>query len=293
MRVVRERYRRRALRRGDFGEHSGAARCSASGQASGACLFRLLTEEGPRFARLERLRGPDTAAPYFARSARAVRHTALLVGTSLDSPRYRPPAPPVPPPASASRNDDATPYAAWCERLRGGDGAAFTELFDDLHPALLRYAWRLLRDEDAAQDVVQDAFLRLWRRRATLDPTRSIRSLMYTTVHNRSLNWIRDRKLHAQPDDEIALRAWDTTPDASARLDADRLQDRLDGWIARLPDRRREAFVLSRYQGLTHAEIAEVMGLTPRTVNTHIVLALRDLRERLRTLSPEDPAFQL
>jgi RNA polymerase sigma-70 factor (ECF subfamily) len=182
----------------------------------------------------------------------------------------------------------ADPYAAWCRRLRRGDQAAFSDLFDELHPALLRYAWRLVRDEEAAQDVVQDAFLRLWRRRETLDPSRSLRSLLYTTVHNRALNWIRDRNLHARPEDTLDARVSAETVDEAGRMDAERLRAFLDAWIARLPPRRREAFVLSRYQGLTHAEIADVMGLTPRTINTHIVLALRDLRERLDLFHRDD-----
>ena len=67
------------------------------------------------------------------------------------------------------------------------------------------------------------------------------------------------------------------------------LDERLRMFIEQMPDRRREAFMLSRYEGLSHEEIAQVMKLTPRTVNTHIVLALKDLRNRLGALQPDRP----
>ena len=58
-------------------------------------------------------------------------------------------------------------------------------------------------------------------------------------------------------------------------------------WIDELPPRRREAFRLSRFDGLSHDEIARVMALTPKTVNNHIVLALQTLRERLAHFDPD------
>jgi len=72
-------------------------------------------------------------------------------------------------------------------------------------------------------------------------------------------------------------------PNADELLDAEDLGVRIREWISELPPKRREAFQLSRFDGLSHEEIAEVMNVAPRTVTNHIMLALQHLRDRLRT----------
>jgi RNA polymerase sigma-70 factor (ECF subfamily) len=69
-------------------------------------------------------------------------------------------------------------------------------------------------------------------------------------------------------------------------LHANVLEKNIKAWVEDLPDRQREAFVLSRFNGLSHDEIAAVMGVSPRTVNNHIVRALKTLRDHVRALEP-------
>ena len=71
-------------------------------------------------------------------------------------------------------------------------------------------------------------------------------------------------------------------PTPEETIDAESLKERLREWISELPPKRREAFQLSRFEGLSHEEIAEVMNLAPRTVTNHIMLALQQLRDRLQ-----------
>ncbi len=168
------------------------------------------------------------------------------------------------------------------KRLRLSDRNAFSELFEAMHPMLLRYAWSFVNSEDTARDVVQDVFMKLWQIRTDINPSRSLKALLYTMVRNLSLN-----KLRSAHNDHISLPEHgliDSAPAADDVLDAGILRAEIARCIQELPNRRREAFMLSRYEGLTHAEIAAVMNLTPRTVSTHIVLALRDLRRRLSAL---------
>ena len=180
-------------------------------------------------------------------------------------------------------SDDS--FEQWSRRLQSSDQRAFSELFDAMHGALRRYAWRFTSDEEAARDVVQDAFLKLWSIRAEIDPKRSLKALLYTMVRNLSLNHNRAAQ-HTNgvlPEHDLH----DHNPGADENFDADMLDAFLRRCIDEMPERRREAFVLSRYEGLSHEEIAQIMNLTPRTVNTHIVLALKDLRSRLSALQPQ------
>ncbi len=180
-------------------------------------------------------------------------------------------------------SDDS--FIRWSERLQSSDQRAYSELFEAMHVVLLRYAWRFTGDQEAARDIVQDAFLKLWQIRADVDPKRSLKALLYTMVRNLALNYKRAAQHTSGVFPEHDLH--DRAPTADQQLEASILGDRLRLYIDQMPERRREAFMLSRFEGLSHEEIAQVMNLTPRTVNTHIVLALKDLRKRLGVLQPD------
>lgn len=173
------------------------------------------------------------------------------------------------------------PFPQWSRRLAASDDRALEELFHATHDALLRYATGLVRDGATARDLVQDAFIRLWSRRATLDAERSLRALLYRTVRNLAFNHARDERTRSRLLAEQYEPAVWRAPAPDATLEGRELQAQLAEWIAELPDRQREALMLSRYDGLSHDEIADVLGIAPRTVNNHLVRALQTLRDRL------------
>lgn len=175
---------------------------------------------------------------------------------------------------------EADLLAVWFRRVVASDRAAFESLFRTTHDGLVRFAVSILHDEGAAGDVVQEAYLRLWQRREEHDPSGSVKALLYRTVRNLALNVVRDgerreRLLEGRAD---FLGAGAPSPDEA--LDARVLEESLRRWIGELPDRQREALLLSRFEGLSHEEVGRVMGVAPRTVNNHLVRALRALRER-------------
>ncbi len=158
---------------------------------------------------------------------------------------------------------------------------------------LVRYAQSILHDEAGAYDVLQDVFLKLWERRVSVDPESSLQALLYTMTRNACLNARRRNGylVHESDDDAGPLNRLESNELAADQaMDADDLQDRMDTWIQQLPDRRREAFLLSRRHDLSHKEISDLMGLSERTVNTHIFLALKDLRVRLTAWQTERKA---
>ena len=177
--------------------------------------------------------------------------------------------------------------ADWARRLRASDAAALSEVMGALHAPLLRFAIRLTRDEAAAYDVLQEAFIKLWQVRDSLDPDRSLRSLLCRIVSNLALNHIRMKQREA-----AARAAIPSLPDLDAPtpgelVDTKLLGERIHQWIADMPPRRQEAFRLSRFDGLSHDEISDVMGLTRNTVTTHIMHALQYLRDRLHAYQTE------
>lgn len=168
----------------------------------------------------------------------------------------------------------------WAERISASDREAFEHLFRRLYSRLVRFAFKYTRNKAAASDIVQDAFVILWEKREEADPQRSLKAFLYTMVRNRSLNYIRDHAnktvgLEAVPDFKFK-----TTDDQKRQNDSEKLVEHLEVWIEDLPERQREAFELSRFEGLDHNEIAKVMDISSSTVNNHIVAALRSLKDR-------------
>ena len=176
-------------------------------------------------------------------------------------------------------------FATWSKRLKASDREACGELFRATYPGLHRYAWGLVGDEAAAHDVVQEAFLRLWNRRDALDPASSLKGLLFAAVRNLALNQIRDASRRQALLANVDAPTSQASPEEAAT--ASLLHERMRAWVEELPARRREAFELSRFDGLSHGEIAGVLGLTPKTVENHIRLALQHLRGRLRELEPD------
>lgn len=172
-------------------------------------------------------------------------------------------------------------FETWCRRIKDSDRDAFEALFHALHDPLARYALQITGRTDAAQDIVQYAFTELWDMRTSLNPEESLEALLFRIVRNRAYNKERDRRTRASKHDAIGREAEPVTPEPGAQLDADLLESNLRQWMKELPERQREALVLSRFEGLSHDAIARVMDISPRTVNNHIVRALKRLRRRV------------
>lgn len=177
--------------------------------------------------------------------------------------------------------------AEWGPRI--DDAEDFTEVFREFHAPLVRYARGIVGEDASAEDVVQEVFAKLWEDRQTITVEASLQGLLYTMVRNRALNANRKKKNTAEntPPQDIDERQ-QGEPRADEELSTENLRERLSDWIEGLSPRRKEAFVLSRYHGLSHSEIASIMGISKRTVDKHIELALRELRRRLDTLKDED-----
>lgn len=181
-------------------------------------------------------------------------------------------------------------FQRWCHRIKASDREAFAAVFDALHDPLARYALQITGREAAARDVVQYAFSTLWNMREDLKPDQSLEALLFRIVRNRAYNTERDRRTRASKQEDLKHDTEPVQPDAGAQMDADRLAADLRAWMNELPDRQREALALSRFEGLTHESIADVMDISPRTVNNHIVRALKKLRRWMRSHHPDHPS---
>lgn len=137
-----------------------------------------------------------------------------------------------------------------------------------------------------AEELVQDMFTQLWDKRAQLELRTSLRSYLFTAARNRCLNFIKHQNVRAQHEDHVKGAPPNSEADASAAMEQAELKACIDQAISALPDRCREAFRLSRFDGLSYKEIAARMDISPRTVEVQIGKALKILRAELREYFP-------
>lgn len=167
------------------------------------------------------------------------------------------------------------------ERIRASDPAALDALLHLYWRPLVSYAARLLPEGEDAEDVAQEALIRIWERRTLLASTTALRPLLYRIARNIALNrkrgWQTRNGWHARLG--VARRSPNTTP-LQATIEHE-LQRAIDDAIRTLPPRRRDAFILARFHDMSYSQIAIVMGISQQTVANQISSALSDLRRAL------------
>ena len=177
----------------------------------------------------------------------------------------------------------------WAERVRAGDEAAFEALFREYSAALYRFAYGYVRSVAVAEDLVQDVFFWLWKERGRLDVERSLRAYLYTLARSRALDHLRHEQvaLRGERESTAELRVSAASPVMSqpATPEEQLVDDERTAALARaveaLPERCRITFRLFWREGLSYAEIATVMGVSRKTVENQLALALKTLRRRL------------
>ncbi len=157
------------------------------------------------------------------------------------------------------------------------DKGSFELLFRKFFPALMAFARKFLPDEDDAREVVHNVFINLWEKRESMDTSTSLKSYLFRSVHNRSLNVIRDRKKFSS--EEVPDLASEV--DVESQMDAMELEDKINKVIEGLPEKCREIFEMSRFEGLKYTEIAEKLNISVKTVENQMSKALKILRKKL------------
>jgi RNA polymerase sigma-70 factor, ECF subfamily len=154
----------------------------------------------------------------------------------------------------------------------------FERLFKELFKPLCSFSMKYVSDLDDAKSIVHEVFITVWEKFGTLPADTNYRSYLYTSVRNRCLNHIRDRKKH------VAIDAVAETAISSqnAGMETAELEKEIEMGIALLPEKCRIVFELNRMDGLKYAQIAEKMGISVKTVEAQMSKALSHLREHLK-----------
>jgi RNA polymerase sigma-70 factor, ECF subfamily len=165
-------------------------------------------------------------------------------------------------------------------KVKEGDEKAFEVLFRAYYPFLCMYCTRLIKDASAAEEIVQELFVKLWEKRSQIMIESSVKNYLFRAVKNHCLNYIKHNHIKSEYNRKM-LEASEPSSQETDEPDADLMQ-LIEESISSLPDKRREIFRLNREEGLKYREIAEKLNISIKTVETQMGLALKTLREKLR-----------
>ena len=165
--------------------------------------------------------------------------------------------------------------------IAGGDRHAFRTLARRHLPPVIRLARRLTGNRADAEDVAQDAMLRVWTHAASWRPSSAFRTWLYRVVVNLSID---RRRLKPTVDLEAAGDPADPAPGAVERIETDETAQLVRAALGRLPDRQRVALTLTHFEGLSAAEAAAVVGTTVGGIESLLIRARRALRVALGPL---------
>jgi len=170
--------------------------------------------------------------------------------------------------------------------LRNGDEQVFETIFRTYYERLCSYANTILNDIDEAEEMVQGAFLTVWEKHETMEIHTSVKSYLYRAVHNSCLNRVKHYKVRKEHGEAYKHQADYLHDDASELLVGSELESLVAAAIDSLPQQCKTVFKLSRFENLSYAEIAEQLNISVKTVENHMVKALKTLREKLKDYLP-------
>lgn len=172
-------------------------------------------------------------------------------------------------------------------RIKLGDEQAFELLYRKLYVKLCAFSNKFLNDPDAAQEIVQDVFTKIWEGREGIDPEASIKSYLFKIAQNLSINTLRRKKVESRYIEIYKLIYIEQDEYSSLEsLIAKDLEEDIINSIAKLPLQCRKIFELSRSEGLKYKEIAETMNISIKTVEAQMSKAFRSLRIELTEYLP-------
>ena len=172
--------------------------------------------------------------------------------------------------------------------LKKGHPEAFSQLFRETYPRMLGYCRLFIKDSKQSEDLVQDCFEKLWEKRSTINPEKSVESLLFVMLRNKCLNVLKEQPIFQSlsvpenlPANELQyLYQLDFTEKEEKSVE-ERLIVSLKAAIDELPDKRKEAFIKSKIEGKKQKDIAEEMGISVKAVEKHISQAKEQLRKKL------------
>jgi RNA polymerase sigma-70 factor, ECF subfamily len=170
------------------------------------------------------------------------------------------------------------------KELKKGNERAFDYLFNQYYKTLCQFAYSFVKDQDIAENQVQEVFIKLWEKRASIDEISNILSYLMSMVRNQSIDFLRNQKSYSKIYSKLEFVELDDTTEE--QISKNEFEEMLLKSIEHLPSRCQEALEMSRLDGLSNKEIAQRMQISVKGVEALIGRSLKFLRVELREFLP-------
>jgi RNA polymerase sigma-70 factor (ECF subfamily) len=162
-----------------------------------------------------------------------------------------------------------------------GDENAFAELFRHFYDRLLHFCIQYIHSREAAEEIVSDVFVKIWNRRAELEKITNLEVYLFVAVKNHSLNYLDQySSLRISPiNEETGIAELTNSVDPEKTMEWKEILFRMDQEVSRLPDQCRRIFKLIKEEGFKYKDVAEILNISPRTVETQLFRAMKRLNE--------------
>jgi len=167
------------------------------------------------------------------------------------------------------------------DRLKNGNETAYELLFKEYYKVLVIFASKYIKDIEASKELVQELFVHIYEKRENLDINSSLKSYLFRSVHNRSINIINSKKIRDRYAENYIKNTDIIINTIEQEVNVSEMENALHTAINELPSRCKTIFKMNRFDGLSNNEIAEKLTLSKRTVETQISKALKILRIKL------------
>lgn len=168
-------------------------------------------------------------------------------------------------------------------RVIQGDESAFNELYIQFREPAIRFSNSILKDIEESENLVQEAFIKVWERRSSINPDLNFTSYLFTIIRNRVFDYLKEIKRN----DFMKERYWQNIV-SYQQVDSELKEERIEkvkGALEDLTEKRRKIIQLNYEEGKSYEEIALIMNISKNTVKNQLVKAKQILRRQLRTAS--------
>lgn len=167
------------------------------------------------------------------------------------------------------------------EKIVEGDEQAFSAIFFKYLPVLQSFALKFSKSTDAAEEIIQDAFVRVWLNRDKLADVENIKAYLYKYVSNECLTFLRKKIKAEKATDIFKSKNPDHTNNTTDTINLNEINRIVAKAVNKLPSQRRKIYQLSRNDGKSIPEIAGILNISPSTVKNALVTALKEIRQEL------------
>lgn len=171
------------------------------------------------------------------------------------------------------------------KRTKNDDIAAFEILFKKYYADLVNYSYRLTRDVDASEEIVQEFFYNYWKNRKAINIRVSLRAYLYRSVRNNTINYLEAVNVRRKYASKVLSGTANNSGYEDTSVELSELNELIENALDELPERCSLIFRMSRFDGLKYEEIAKELSVSVKTVEANMGKALKFLRSKLETSS--------